>query len=248
MNRLIYIILILLIFACDSEKANDCFQTTGAIIQEDITVANFDKILVNQGVELILKEGSEQKIIVETGVNLLNDISVSVENETLILTDGNTCNYVRKYGVTKVYVTSPNIIEIRSSTQYGISSDGVLTYPSLSVFSEDFNAPDTFTVGDFNLTINSTSFSGIFNGTTLCFIRGTTNNLNINFPSGDSRFNGRDLIAQDVNIFHRGSNDMIVNPQEEITGVITSTGNVISVSRPNTINVDTRYKGQLIFE
>lgn len=248
MKTIKYILLFFLVFACDSETANDCFQTAGNIVQEEVQVANFDKILVNREIELVLKDGPEQNIVIETGENLLNDIRVSVEAGRLTLTDKNTCNYVRDYGVTKVYVTSPNITEIRSSTQYDIRSEGVLTYPSLTILSEDFNAPDTFSVGDFILEIDNSSLNAIFNGISIGYISGSTNTLNVNLAGGDSRFESRDLVAQSVTVFHRSSNDIVVNPQQSLKGSIVSTGNVISVNAPPTIDVEQLFNGRLVFE
>lgn len=248
MKRVIYILTLFLFFACESENANDCFQKTGAIIQQEIVVGAFDKILVNRDVELIIKDGATQKVVVETGENLLNDVTIIVEDGKLTLTDNNTCNYVRDYGVTKVYITSPNITEIRSSTQYDIRSDGVLTYPSLSVLSEDFGAPDTFTNANVKLQINNNKFRVVFNNLSNCFISGSTTDLHITFAAGTSRFEGRDLIAQNVRLWNRSSNDIIVNPQQELTGRISGTGNVIAVNKPPIVEVDEQYKGRLIFE
>ena len=134
------------------------------------------------------------------------------------VTDNNNCNFVRSYGITKVFVTSPNILEIRSSTQYPISSNGVLTYPNLTILSEDFFAPNSFTVGNFSLEIDNSNFNVVFNNLSNAFISGKTNDLNVTFASGNSRFEGRDLVAQNVKIWNRGSNDMILNPQNEIKG------------------------------
>ncbi len=237
------------IFACDSEDAGNCFQKTGSIIQQEIMVDAFDKILINRDIELILKEGVTQKVIIETGENLLNDVEAVVLDGKLTLTDNNICNYVRDYGITKVYITSPNITEIRSSTQYDVSSDGVLTYPSLTVLSEDFNGTNNvFTSGNFKLQIDNSSFKLIFNNLSNCFVSGKTDNLNITFAAGTSRFEGRNLIAQKVKIWNRSSNDMIVNPQQEITGKISGTGDVIAVNKPLVIEVEEQYKGKLIFE
>ncbi|TGV03657.1 DUF2807 domain-containing protein [Flavivirga rizhaonensis] len=234
--------------ACDSENSGDCFQKTGRIIQQEIVVDFFDKILVNRDIELVIKEGIQQQVIVETGENLMNDVEAVVLDGKLTLTDSNNCNYVRDYGVTKIYVTSPNIIEIRSSTQYDISSDGVLTYPSLTILSEDFGNPDTFTNANFRLQIDNTSFALVFNNLSNCFISGKTENLNLTFASGTSRFEGRNLIAQKVKLWNRSSNDMIVNPQQEIKGTISGVGNVISVNHPPIVEVNQLYKGRLIFE
>ncbi len=235
-------------FTCDGEHANDCFQKTGAIMQQEVAVDPFDKILVNRDIELIIKEDATQKVIIETGKNLLNDVTAKTVDSQLILTDNNTCNFVRDYGVTKVFVTSPNITEIRSSTQYDISSDGVLTYPNLTILSEDFNAPDTFTNGNFRLQINNDTFRLVFNNLSNCSISGNTNNLQVTFASGNGRFEGENLLAQNINLWHRGTNDMIVNPQQSIQGTISSVGNVISKNQPPTVNVEALYKGRLIFE
>ena len=248
MKKLIYILFAIFILACDSENAGDCFQKTGSTVQQEIVVPIFNKILVNRDVELILKEGSEQKVIIETGDNLLNDVSAVVKDGQLVLTDHNTCNYVRNYNVTKVFVTSPNITEIRSSTQYDIRSDGVLTYPSLTVLSEDFSAPDTFTNGNFYLQIDNLAFYLVFNNLSNCFISGETNILNITFASGNSRFEGENLVAQSITLWNRSSNDMIVNPQQEIKGLISGTGDVVSINQPLVIEVDEVYKGRLIFK
>ncbi|TXG38548.1 head GIN domain-containing protein [Seonamhaeicola maritimus] len=248
MKILRFTVFTFLIFACDSENANDCFQKTGTIIQQEITVDSFDKILVNRDIELIIKDGVAQKVVVETGKNLMNDVTVEVIGGKLILTDNNLCNYVRDYGITKVYITSPNITEIRSSTQYDISSDGVLTYPSLTVLSEDFGAPDTFIVGNFRMQVDNNTFRLVFNNLSNCFISGSTNNLHVSFAAGNSRFEGRNLVAQKVQLWNRSSNDMIVNPQQEIKGIISSTGNVIAVNTPAIIDIEELYKGRLIFE
>lgn len=236
-----------LMLACNSEQAGDCFQTTGSIIQQEVSVSNFDKILVNRAIELIIKEGAEQKVIIETGKNLLNDVEAVVIDGKLILTDNNSCNYVRDYGVTKVYVTSPNITEIRSSTQYDVRSDGVLTYPNLTILAEDYSAPGTFTNGNFKFQIDNVTFKLVFNNLSNCYISGKTNNLNITFAAGTSRFEGANLVAQNVTLWNRSSNDMIVNPQQSLTGKISGTGNVISVTHPPIVEVQELYKGRLIF-
>ena len=216
-------------------------------MQQEIVVNPFESILVNRDIELIIKEGLDYEVIVETGKNLLNDVKAIVVGNELQLTDNNDCNYVRGYGITKVYVTAPNIKEIRNSSQYKISSNGILTYPDLTLISEDFNAPGSFTVGDFRLQTNNDKLSVISNNISSFNISGNVNNLFIGFYAGAGRFEGENLVAQNVDVFHRGSNDMIVNPQISLTGILNGTGNLISVNQPPTVNVEALYIGELIF-
>ncbi|WP_053992047.1 head GIN domain-containing protein [Mangrovimonas sp. TPBH4] len=247
MRKLIYIFVLLLIVACDSENANDCFQTSGSIIQQEFEVQEFERILVNRDIEVILAEGDFQ-VLVETGENLINDVSVKVVDGELQLADNNTCNYVRDYGVTKMYVTAPNIKTIRSSTQYDISSKGTLNFPILQLLSEDYNAPDSFTTGDFRLDVNASEVKIVANNMASFYITGQTENLFVGFYAGAGRFEGEALIAQHVDIYHRGSNDMIVNPQQSLSGEILGPGDVISLNEPSEVTLETLYTGNLIFQ
>lgn len=234
--------------ACNSENAWDCIQESGSIIQQEFEVTSFESILVNRDVELVVKQGSDFKVMVQTGENLMNDISVDVVNNQLQLTDNNTCNYVRDYGITRVFVTAPNIMEIRSSSQLDVTSDGVLTFDNLNLISEDFNAPDNFTVGDFRMDVDCTQLSIVANNISSFYMSGQVDDLFVGFYSGAGRLEGENLIAQNVEVFHRGSNDMIVNPQQTLTGELRGPGDLISVNEPPTVEVEQFYTGQLIFQ
>ena len=247
MKRITYILALFILLACDSDSTSDCFQTSGPIIQKEIIIDPFENILVNRDIELIITEGSDYKIVIETGENLINDIEVIVADNELILTDNNSCNYVRDYGITKIYVTAPNIKSIRSSTQYDISSQGTLNFPNLSLLSEDFFVPGSFTVGDFKLQLNTLSLRVVSNNISSFYISGQVENLFIGFYSGAGRFEGESLLANYINVYHRGSNDMIVNPQESIVGELRGTGDLISLKMPSIVEVDQYYTGQLIF-
>lgn len=246
MKKIVYLIGLIFCFACDSESSYDCIQTAGDLVQQEFTVAAFDKILVNRDVELIIKQGP-QSIIVETGSNLLNDVSVEVVGDRLILTDDNTCNFVRDVGITRVFVTVPNLTEIRCSTQFDISSDGVLAFQDLELISEDFSMPDTFAVGDFRLNVDVDNLKIVSNNLSFFYITGAANNLNINLINGDGRFEGESLVAQDVSIVQRSTNDILVNPQQSLLGSILSTGNVISFNQPPIVDVEETFTGRLIF-
>ena len=248
MKKLVYIFCMILIIACDSESALDCIQTSGPIIQKEVPVSSFSRILVNRDIELIVKQGADHKVVIESGENLINDVDAIVIENELQLYDDNTCNFVREYGITKVYVTAPNIREIRNSSQHEVSSDGVLNYNSLRLLSEDFNASGSFTVGDFRMQINSVDLSITANNISSFYISGEVENLFIGFFSGAGIFQGENLIAQNIEVYHRGSNDMIVNPVLSLTGELRGTGNLISLNNPPVVEITQLYTGQLIFE
>lgn len=248
MKKTIYIFSLFILFSCNSENAGDCFQTAGVLMTQEFTVGVFTKILVNRDIELIIKEGSPQEVIVETGKNLINDVTIEVVEDQLILTDNNTCNFVRDYGVTKVYITAENISEIRSMTQYDITSIGVLTYPELNLLSEDFTESGSVNSGNFFLEVDSDRLSVVFNNLSNAKISGSTENLSVTLAAGISYFDGANLMAQNVSVRNRSSNDIIVNPRLQLSGEILGTGDVIALNKPPQVDVEEVYKGRLIFK
>jgi len=248
MKKILFTYLIFLLVACNGENTPDCFQKAGDVVRETIDVPEFGTITVFENLNVVLKQGDEQLVEVETGEYLINDVSAVVEDNRLILRNENSCNYVRDYGLTTVYVTSPNISEIRSSTGLPISSEGILSYPSLSLIAESYINPETETTdGSFDLNLNSNTVRIVVNGIAFFKLNGTTENFNVSVAAGDSRIEAEGLVAERVTINHRGSNDVFVNPQESISGVIRGTGDVISVNRPAEVDVEELYNGKLIF-
>lgn len=249
MNRIIFVIVAAFLNACSSDSAPDCFQSAGDMIREEVSVTNFTKITVFENVGLVLKQGSEIKVEVETGTNLRNEVEVTVEDGRLLLRDTNDCNFFRDYGLTKIYVTAPDITEIRSSTGLKIESDGVLAYPRLNLISESFNNMESETTdGEFDLEVDGTSFTIIVNGIAYFKLRGRTEFLGVTIAAGDSRVEAQNLRAEFIDFDHRGSNDILCNPQELIKGEIRGTGNVLSYNRPFLVRVEELYKGKLIFK
>jgi hypothetical protein len=249
MKRLVSIILVIILFSCNSENAPDCFQNAGAIIEKEFDVDSFAKITVFPRVELIVIYGPTQKVILQTGEYLVNDIEVNVEDGRLNIYNNNACNFTRDYGITKVFVTSPNLTEIRNASQLTVRSESVLTYDSLSLFSEDFNQEGEInTNGNFQLEVDCNTLEVFVNNLSSVFLSGEVDDLVLRYFSGDARFEGRNLIAQNVDIFQRSSNDMIINAQQSLTGEIRSTGDVIVVNTPLLVEVEQFYTGALVFE
>lgn len=234
--------------SCNSENVPDCLQNEGELIRQEIILPSFDKITVFEKVALVIKEGSEQKVEIETGEFLLNEVSAEVEGDRLVLRNDNGCNLFREYGITTVYVTSPNISEIRSSTGLLISSDGVLSYPRLSLVSESFNNPETETTdGSFELELATQTVSVVVNGIAYFKLAGTTTDFNVTIAAGDSRIEAEELLADNVVVNHRGTNDILANPQVSVRGVIRGLGDVICFNRPDTVEVEEIFNGRLLF-
>lgn len=249
MKKLIFILALIPFLGCDSEEAGDCFQKAGNIVQKELQVPAFNEIILYDKIKLFIEQGPEQKVVIESGENLFNEISAEVEDNRLILQNLNVCNLVRDYEITKIYVTVPELKYLRHAGNIPLESVGTLKFENLWLVSENQDLdPEIHTNGDFvldldvqNLRITNDNYSNYF-------LSGNVENFNGFFAAGDGRLEARELIVQNYDLFHRGTNKLIINPQQSLKAAIVSYGDIISINRPPVVDVEEKFRGRLIFE
>jgi len=241
------LIVISLLQSCDSPNALDCFQAEGRQVTEIIEVAPFDEIILGDGIRMVIKQGDEQSVRIETGDNLLPEISFDVTDKTLTINDDNDCNFARNYGVTTVFITAPNIVKISNASRWEVRSDGVLSYPKLFLIS--FTTPElALKSGDFYLDLATENLRVKANGVSVFYLSGTTVNADFSFSDEQPRMEAQNLEITHLTFLHRSANDMIVRPMQSIIGVIRGTGNIIAKNRPPIVEVEQIFTGRLIFD
>ncbi|HLP65629.1 head GIN domain-containing protein [Flavobacterium sp.] len=247
MKKILLVLSLVLLFSC--EKPSDCVESLGDITTKEVAVTPFTRIEIHKGIELIVTQGPEYKVVIETGENIIDDIEVTQSGNILSCRNNNTCNWVREYGVTKVYVTAPDLSDIYSKSERNVSSVGVLTYPVLRLFSldKDGDGLEGAGTGDFFINVNNSQLVIQTNNVSRFYISGATTQGLFEFYAGDSRIEAQDLTIQNLEVFHRGSNDMIVKPIQSITGKMVSTGNIVLKNNPPLVDVQQLYQGQVIY-
>ena len=227
--------------------SEDCFKGNGTPIIQTFSFENFTKIKVHEGIGLVVKEGPNYEVKIAAPSSILDNIEVKLAGNMLVVKDRSTCNIARDYGQTVVYVTTPFLEEIHSKTEQDILSDGVLTFPELKLYSVDIS--DGAGTGDFRLKLDTQLLYIESNNVSNFYVSGQTNQLIVFFSWGNGIFNGGSLIADHINVYHRGSNDIALYPTQSVSGDIFSTGNVVlknrSILPPNVIQ---HFTGRLIIE
>jgi hypothetical protein len=248
MKKIVALFILVLVFnSC--EKPSDCVESSGDFIVKEIPVAAFSKIKVYRGIEVIITEGSVYKVEILAGENFIDNIEVKQNGDQLIFKDETSCNWVREYGQTKIYVTTPTLTEVYSKSDRDISSNGILTFPDLSILSldKDADGESGAGTGDFHIQVQNNSLTIQNNNVSRFYLSGSTNLASLNFYFGDGRLEAQNLIAQQITVFHRGSNDMIVTPIQSIEGVLNSTGDLRLTTTPPIVNVQELYHGSVIY-
>ncbi|QNJ96972.1 head GIN domain-containing protein [Constantimarinum furrinae] len=244
-----YILLVLLSVSCSADRLDTCFRSAGNTIQIFEEISDFSRIQIEGEVSLTVKQGPVHEVLITTGENLMEEISVTKEGDLLIIRDANYCNIAREYGVTHATVTTPTLTEIRNSSSYDVVGEGVLNFDVLRLISNTTgNIEEVQKSGDFRLIINTEHLNVSANGQSIFYISGSTESATLSFTDELPRFEGSALIINELTIFQRSANKMIVNPQHRISGKIYGTGDVISLSRPPIIDVEEFFTGRLIFQ
>ena len=236
-----------MVLATSCGISEDCFKGNGNQVIQLFPLENFTKIKVYDGVGLVIKEGTNYEVKVITSDNILDNLEVKLEGNTLVVKDNSTCNIARDYGLTTVYVTAPNITEIHSKTDQDIRSDGVLNYSDLKLISIDLS--DGAGTGDFRLSLNTINLYVESNNVSNFYLTGQSQNLHVFFSWGNGIFYGENLIVNIITIYHRGSNNIFFFPINSIEGNIYATGNVVLKNNPIVSpNVIQHFTGRLILD
>lgn len=248
MKRIAILLLIIGFFA-SCEKPYDCIKPSGALTSKVYEGLTFTKIVVSKRIGVVITQGDEYRVEVRAGENLINDIEVIQSGNLLKLSDNTECNWTRSFGETVVYITAPNITDIYSKSEQEIRSSGVLTYPHLHLtLMDDYDGFSGTGTGDIILELNNESVYVENNDVGRFYLSGHTQRLESNFYENGGVLHAENLLADVVQLYHRGSNDMHVHPVNEIHGGIYNVGDVLCYSRPPVADVHEYYRGDFIYK
>lgn len=230
--------------SCSSEIMPACYREAGNTVTRIVEVPFFDQIHIGEGVELIIRQGTDANVTLSSGENVIDEMEANVADNVLYVKNNLQCSLGTVTPVTAT-VTVPDLKKIYSASQYNVSSDGVLNFPTLNLQQGLFGktASNIFTI-----EVNCEQLVVENNMTTIFRIKGTANLLNISFYGGSGRFEGSTLEANEVYIFQRSSNDMFLKPNNKIEGNIYGIGNVILFSQPPIVNVNQHYTGHIVYQ
>ncbi len=164
MNKLKQIKIILILFAvlflssCKKENSCDCFKRTGTIVTVDREVSGFDKLFIEDNLNVYITQDSVFDVKIESGENLISLIKTEVTADgTLFIRNKNRCNWTRSYDKPfNVYVTMPVLNFLTSDGTGNIKSLNAITTPYLEI--------QTKNSGDVELVVNNSKITSHMHG------------------------------------------------------------------------------------
>jgi len=119
-NTILFFMVLLGTNSCNKSDPTDCFKSTGTETTETRSTGVFDKIILNDNVNLVLSQSSSPSIYVKGGKNVLKKVKTDISDGVLNIENQNSCNWVRSFDKEiTVYVS----IELLHEIEYRGSGD-----------------------------------------------------------------------------------------------------------------------------
>lgn len=133
-NTILLLMVIMGTNSCTKSDPTDCFKSTGAETTVTRSTGIFDKIILNDNVNLVLTQSSSQSISIKGGKNLLKKVKTDINDGALNIENQNSCNWMRSFDKEiTVYVNVNQLHEIEYNGSGDISCTNTIISDSLKL-------------------------------------------------------------------------------------------------------------------
>ena len=244
-NLASYFLVLLLFSSCKKENSHDCFKSNGKEITELRTPGSFTKIEMNDKIEVTVFKGTEFKVEVIAGKNIIGNISTKVKEDVLVISNNNKCNFVRGYKKhVKVNVTLPYL--------YSILNNGVASLLFDEGFIQDSVRVRAESSGDIHWNGTCTYIKAESNGNGDIYLKGTCNTLEV-YVNGTNFLKAEELSVSDrvfIQTLTKGDCFLNMGNLAKLEYGIFNDGNIYYKGNPANITgtLETGSTGQVIKE
>ncbi|HEY0977919.1 MAG TPA: head GIN domain-containing protein [Flavobacteriales bacterium] len=230
-----------LLWSCQKDQWDDCITSTGPMRTEVRSVGFFDRIDLNDRVDLVLEQG-DGSIRVEAGRNLLGQVVTEVRDGVLYVSNENRCNWVRSFKPRiTVHVPAGSLHEVTLRGTGNVSGTTTIQRPVFSIQQQGG-------LGSVRLHMEvDTCRIGFHAGAGDVVCSGTAAYADL-YLASMGRMDLRSLAAARVWAFNNGSGDILCRPEQRLDAIIRYVGDVRYTGSPATITSDITGSGALIHD
>lgn len=231
---------LLVLAGCAKEQWDDCFTAVGNIVMDERPVDPFTAIDLSDRFDLVITPDTIDRLIIEAGQGLLEQIRSEVIDGTLVIRDENTCNWVRRFDapmIAHVHCRGLKYLVCRGTGDVTCSAPITTSVFEVSALNANGRiglqvVVDTCVIG------NSTGAADIV-------IAGFTQQARL-YSGSYGRIDARELEAVDVLVYHNGSNDLVLHASGTLGATLLSNGDVYYDGGPVILWSTITGSGQLI--
>ena len=218
--------MLVLCTGCEPEKWDDCFTPVGEIVMDERDVGTFTAIDLSDRFDLVITPDTVDRLIIEAGQRVLEQLRTEVIDGALVIRDENTCHWVRRFDAPLVaHVHSRTLRELICRGTGNVSCTGPITTTVFEVMTWNANGTiDLRFEGDTCVIGNNTGAADIL-------VTGTAQQARL-YSGGLGRIDTRELAAVDVLVYHDGGNDMQLRASGSLGATLISNGDVYYTGGP----------------
>ncbi|SHI63813.1 head GIN domain-containing protein [Aquimarina spongiae] len=197
----------------------------GEVVKKERTIdQNFEAVKASRGLDVILVESNDKKVIVEANENLHEHIEIYVEKNTLYITSDEN---IYRADEKKVYVSYDQLNKIHVNSGASVYSDQEVAQKDLAL-SASSGADIKLKVKA--QTVNSSVSSGAF-----IDLEGKVENHSASASSG-ANIRAQDLLSLVSEAKASSGANIRIHAQKEFTGKATSGANVVYYGKPEKVS------------
>jgi hypothetical protein len=239
--KVLFAVSLLFVFTtCKKENMCDCVKRTGSIINEYREYHDFDKIRVEDNVNVFITQDAKFEVMIEAGKNIVPLIKTEMDGSTLIIRNKNRCNWTRSYKEPlNVYLKMPVLNYITSNSSGKVMGLNTITSPDFQI--------EANSAGDVELTVNNNSIISHTSSTGDIILHGVTYS-----HSGDigglAFLNCKDLQTTNTYVHSYSTGNCYVSAVNQISCLISQTGDIYCYDHPAVVQKTQVGSGQLFIE
>ena len=240
------IMLFLFLITGSSCKRLSCGE--GERVEWSASLPSFRYVVIGPNVQTEIIPSTENRMRVNAMRRMLDWDGWHVSGDTLYLYLSRSCMWYEEATKVKVRLMTDSIKYIRNASEWTVSTRGFIHTDTLTLVSEGGFSKKYLNTGDFRIKLVANRLTVISNGYSLFRIQGYVHTSFVGFYGGLCRMEAKDLLAEDVFVFHRSANDVFIRARNRVRGKLLSTGNLYIYGSPRVVEVEQHYTGRVILK
>ncbi len=227
-------------------------EGNGNVVEENRKTRDFNEIEASRGINVYISQGEITKVVVKADKNLLEIIETRNEGDKLVVTAKQN---IRRAKSKNVYVTTPKVDEIKSSSGSNVYSETKIVSKELEL-SASSGSNMTLEINSENVDVSASSGSNIK-------LQATAKNLESSASAGSNiRIEGnsdfftakvssganikaKELTAEKCDLNASSGGNIWISVTDEITANASSGGNVFYAGNPKNTNIESSSGGNV---
>lgn len=226
-------IVIVGISACTNAQFRQTVRGNRDVVTKDRKAESFTGIKVSSGIDIYLKQGSNESISVEADENLHEYIITEVKNNVLnVYTDANIRDAERK----RVYVTMREVNSVSASSAGDVIGETPIKTDRLELSASS--------AGDIKLEVTAKEIKLDISSSGDITLTGVAETLDGSLSSAGN-LNAFDLKVREADISASSAGDADINVSEKITARASSAGDINYIGNPKFIDAHSSSAGSI---